>query len=140
MTTLNINLDPTVIAHLSNAGAADVINISITLGERGPAPVQAAPRITGPLAELMKAGELAAGDRLFFRQPRAKRMGWATVTEDGRLIVDGLTRPFTSPSRAAEAVTGNVINGWPLWRKADGKSEPTLDDLRQKVEMETEGS
>lgn len=140
MTTLNINLDPTVIAHLSSAGATDVINISITLGERVPSPVPATPRITGPLAELMKAGELAPGDRLFFSQPRARREGRATVTEDGKLIVKGLTRPFTSPSRAAEAITGNVVNGWPLWRLDNGTTQPTLDDLRQKVEMEAEGS
>ncbi|MQS36327.1 DUF4357 domain-containing protein [Streptomyces katsurahamanus] len=40
---------------------------------------------------------------------------------------------FPSPSKAAEAVTGNIINGWTLWQTPDGS---TLDQLRQKLDAE----
>lgn len=133
MTTLNINLDPSVIAHLSNAGATDVISISITLGEKAMEPVAVTSRPTGPLASLMTAGLLKANDKLAFYQRRAKRTGRATVTPDGQLIVDGHPKPFSSPSKAAEAVTGNVINGWTLWHTDNGRG-PTLDELRNRLE------
>lgn len=133
MTTLNINFDPSVIAHLANAGAVDVINISVTLGKKTVEPVAVTPKLTGPLAPLMKAELLKADERLAFSQPRANRTGRATVTPDGQLIVDGHPKPFSSPSKAAEAVTGNVINGWTLWRTNNG-SGPTLDELRTRLE------
>lgn len=132
MTTLNINLDPSVIAHLSSASAADVINISITLGETAVEPVAVTPKPTGPLADLMNAGLLKANDKLAFHQRRANRTGRATVTADGQLIVDGHPKPFSSPSKAAEAVTGNVINGWTLWHTDNGAG-PTLDELRNRL-------
>lgn len=133
MTTLNINLDPTVLAHLRSAGSADVINISITLGDKAvePAPVSA-PRYTGPLADLMEAGLLKPGDKLAFHQRRAKRTGRARVLSDGQLAVQGCSTAFSSPSKAAEAVTHNVINGWKLWRIDDGEG-PTLDELRDRL-------
>ncbi|MFE0472566.1 DUF4357 domain-containing protein [Streptomyces sp. NPDC058947] len=132
MTVLNIHLEPEVLAHLSRAGSTDVINISISLGAKPvkPAPVTTKP--SGPLADLMEAGLLKAGEELAFYQRRAKRTGRATVTSDGQLIVEGRTKAFSSPSKAAEAVTGNVINGWTLWRTEGGKG-PTLDELRNRL-------
>lgn len=133
MPTLNIHLDPTVIAHLANAGNGDTVNISIALGEKTIEPAAVTTKPTGPLAPLMKAGLLEAGEELAFHQRRAKRTGRATVTADGQLIVEGHPKPLSSPSKAAQAVTGNVINGWTLWR-TEGGSGPTLDDLRKLLE------
>ncbi|MFE1249995.1 hypothetical protein [Streptomyces sp. NPDC058735] len=62
-----------------------------------------------------------------------ERLGRAVVTADGQLVVDGHSSPFPSPSKAAEAVTGNVINGWTLWRTPEGF---TLDQLRQELDAE----
>jgi hypothetical protein len=133
---LNINFDSAVLAHLSGAGPDDVINISISLGEKAiePAPKM---RFTGPLAELMEAELLKPGDKLAFHQRRARRTGRATVLGDGRLAVNGNSEAFWSPSKAAQAVTGNVINGWTLWRKDDGEGL-TLDELRQRLERGAE--
>ncbi|MCX4902448.1 DUF4357 domain-containing protein (plasmid) [Streptomyces sp. NBC_01369] len=66
-------------------------------------------------------------------QRRANRSGRAVVTAEGQLIVDGHSSPFPSPSKAAEAITGNVINGWTLWQTPDGS---TLDQLRQRLDAE----
>lgn len=85
----------------------------------------------GPLADLMQAGLLEAGAVLSFHQRRANRSGRAVVTPDGQLVVDGHATPYPSPSKAAEAVTGNVINGWTLWHVEDGR---TLDVLRRELE------
>lgn len=132
MPTLKIDLDPTVLASLASAGSNGVINISVSLGERPAEPAPAAPRVTGPLADLMNSGLLRAGEELSFHQRRANRTGRAVVTEDGQLIVKGHPKPFTSPSKAAAAVTGNVINGWTLWRTSNGRG-PTLDELRERL-------
>lgn len=136
MPTLNIDLDATVLAHLVSAGDGDTINISITLGERkvvNPDPAFSKPR--GPLASLMEAGLLSAGDQLYFHQSRANRTGRATLTVDGQLIVEGHSRPISSPSAAAELVTGKIINGWTLWHLGDG-SGPTLDALRKRLQAQ----
>ncbi|MER0429357.1 DUF4357 domain-containing protein [Streptomyces microflavus] len=82
----------------------------------------------GPLGGLLQAGLLSAGTELTFHQRRANRRGRAVITAEDRLIVDGHASPFPSPSKAAEAITGNVINGWTLWHLPDGR---TLDGLRR---------
>ncbi|MFD9795513.1 DUF4357 domain-containing protein [Streptomyces sp. NPDC059070] len=131
MATLSIHFDPAVLAHLLTAGTDDTIHVTLALGG-GDSPAPQAPVIPhGPLAGLMKAGVLQEGTVLSFRQRRAGRQGRAVVTADGQLIVDGHASPFSSPSKAAEAVTGNVINGWTLWQLPDGH---TLDDLRRRLE------
>ncbi|MET9116629.1 MULTISPECIES: DUF4357 domain-containing protein [Streptomyces] len=128
MPTLNIHFESEIIAHLAKASANDTIHLSVSLGggEDTAAPKPVVPR--GPLADLMKADLLKAGAVLTFHQPRVDRRGRAVVTGDGQLIVDGHPTPFTSPSNAAAAVTGNPINGWTLWHLEDGQ---TLDDLRK---------
>ncbi|MFE9019972.1 DUF4357 domain-containing protein [Streptomyces sp. NPDC007808] len=133
MATLSIHFDPAVIARLVSASGDDTIHVTLSLGE-GAASAQTAPVIPqGPLAGLMRAGLLEPGAVLTFRQRRANRSGRAVVTADGQLVVDGHPSPFPSPSKAAEAVTGNIINGWTLWRTPDGS---TLDQLRQKLDAE----
>lgn len=133
MTVLKIDLDPEVLAHLSSAGASDVISISISLGEKAVEPAPVKTRFTGPLAPLMEAGLLEPGEKLAFHQPRARRTGRARVLSNGQLAVNGQPSAFWSPSKAAEAVTGNVINGWTLWRTQDGEG-PTLDELRNQAQ------
>ncbi|MFC5203868.1 restriction system modified-DNA reader domain-containing protein [Streptomyces kaempferi] len=129
MATLSIHFDPAVIARLTSAGGDDTIHVTLSLGA-GSATQAAAPIVPhGPLAALMQAGLLKPDTVLTFHQRRANRTGRAVVTSDGQLIVDGHSSPFPSPSKAAEAVTGNVINGWTLWHTPDGS---TLDQLRQK--------
>ncbi|MBQ1108463.1 DUF4357 domain-containing protein [Streptomyces anulatus] len=133
MATLSIHFDPAVIARLVSASGDDAIHVTLSLGE-GPASAQTAPVIPqGPLAGLMRAGLLEPGTVLTFRQRRANRLGRAVVTAEGQLVVDGHSSPFPSPSKAAEAVTGNVINGWTLWRTPEGS---TLDQLRQELDAE----
>ncbi|MEU5288688.1 DUF4357 domain-containing protein [Streptomyces sp. CA-278952] len=133
MATLSIHFDPAVIARLVSASGDDAIHVTLSLGE-GAVSAQAAPVIPqGPLAGLMRAGLLEPGTVLTFRQRRANRLGRAVVTAEGQLVVDGHSSPFPSPSKAAEAVTGNVINGWTLWRTPEGS---TLDQLRQELDAE----
>ncbi|MEU8096059.1 restriction system modified-DNA reader domain-containing protein [Streptomyces rubiginosohelvolus] len=133
MATLSIHFDPAVIARLVSASGDDTVHVTLSLGE-GAASTQAAPVIPqGPLAGLMRAGLLEPGTVLTFRQRRANRLGRAVVTAEGQLVVDGHSSPFPSPSKAAEAVTGNVINGWTLWRTPEGS---TLDQLRQELDAE----
>jgi site-specific DNA-methyltransferase (adenine-specific) len=131
MPTLKIDFDSAFLAHLTSASGNDTIHITLSLGSSEQAATAPAPAVPhGPLAELMKGGLLAADTVLTFHQRRANRSGRAVVTGEGRLIVDGHASPFSSPSKAAEAVTGNVINGWTLWHLPDGT---TLDELRKRL-------
>jgi len=131
MATLSIHFDPAVIASLTSASSDDTIHVTLSLGGGTPA-APATPVIPhGPLAGLMQAGLLAPGAVLSFHQRRANRSGRAVVTAEGQLIVDGHSSPFPSPSKAAEAVTGNVTNGWTLWHTDKGS---TLDELRQELD------
>jgi hypothetical protein len=134
MPKIEIDLDPTVLAHLLNASGNDTITISVKLGADNaqPAPVPGQTIPTGPLADLMKAGLIQPGTKLAFHQRRAKRTGRARVLSAGQIAVQGQSEAFWSPSKAAEAVTGNVINGWTLWRVDDGEG-PTLDELRKRL-------
>ncbi|MFE2943353.1 DUF4357 domain-containing protein [Streptomyces sp. NPDC059255] len=129
MPTLKIEFDSALLAHLTSASGNDTIHVTLSLGGAERTAAAPAPVVPyGPLAELMKANLLAADTVLTFHQRRANRSGRAVVTNEGQMIVDGHASPFSSPSKAAEAVTGNVINGWTLWQLRDGR---TLDDLRK---------
>ncbi|MFB6814379.1 DUF4357 domain-containing protein [Streptomyces sp. NPDC056347] len=134
MATLSIHFDPAVIARLTSASGDDTIHVTLSLG--GGSDGAAAPAVVphGPLAALMQAGLLEPGTVLTFHQRRANRSGRAVVTADGQLIVDGHPSPFPSPSKAAEAVTGNIINGWTLWH-VEGTGR-TLDDLRRDLDTQ----
>ncbi|MER6463820.1 restriction system modified-DNA reader domain-containing protein [Streptomyces sp. NPDC001288] len=133
MPTLSIDFDPAVIAHLMNASGDATVHVTLTLGTGGTSPSASSSPVVprGPLADLMEAGLLTAGTVLTFYQRRLKRSGRAVVTADGQLVVDGHATPFPSPSKAAQAVTGNVINGWTLWHVENGT---TLDGLRRELE------
>lgn len=133
MATLSIHFNPAVIASLASASNDHTIHVTLTLGGGEPDSEAAAVVPHGPLAALMQAGLLEPGTELTFHQRRANRSGRAVVTADGQLIVDGHSSTFPSPSKAAEAITGNVINGWTLWQTREGV---TLDKLRSRLDTE----
>lgn len=133
MATLSIHFDPAVLARLTSASGDDTIHVTLSLGGGEPTAPAASVIPHGPLADLMQAGLLKPDTVLTFHQRRANRSGRAVVTAEGQLIVDGHSSTFPSPSKAAEAVTGNVINGWTLWHTPDGS---TLDQLRKKLDAE----
>ncbi|MGW4219067.1 restriction system modified-DNA reader domain-containing protein [Streptomyces bacillaris] len=134
MPTVSLHFDPSVFAHLARATGDDTVHLTLSLGGGdGPPEITPSPVVPrGPLASLLQAGLLNPGTELNFFQRRANRRGRAVVTAEGQLIVDGHASPFPSPSKAAEAITGNVINGWTLWHlpAPDGR---TLDDLRREL-------
>ncbi|WP_445282594.1 DUF4357 domain-containing protein [Streptomyces sp. DSM 118148] len=140
MPTVSFHFDKSVLAKLIEAAPEETIHITLSLDippsadtsppQGSTAGQTVAPQ--GPLAGLLLKGLLQPGDVLSFQQRRAGRQATATVTAEGRLIVEGHTSPFTSPSKAAIAVTGSPINGWTLWRTADGR---TLDALRNELQQ-----
>lgn len=80
----------------------------------------------GSIADLLSSGLLVAGTTLHFDQ--GDKHAEATVTADGKLMVDG--KAYASPSTAgAKAVGIKATNGWAKWRV--GPSGPTLADLRE---------
>lgn len=133
MATLSIHFDPAVIASLTSASGDDTVHVTLSLGGGEPFAGAAAVIPHGPLAGLMQAGLIESGTELTFHQRRANRSGRAVVTAEGQMIVDGHSSAFPSPSKAAEAITGNVINGWTLWQTRDGA---TLDQLRRRLDTE----
>lgn len=139
MPTVSLHFDSSLVARLAAAGPDETVHITLSVdvppanSQDGRVPGEGrdiAPQ--GPLAELLLKGLLKAGDTLSFQQPRAGREAVATVTADGRLIVEGQAVPFTSPSKAASAVTGTASNGWALWRTAAGQP---LDALRTQLKQ-----
>jgi site-specific DNA-methyltransferase (adenine-specific) len=138
--TIQITLDSEVIDSIVAAGQDGAVSLTISVSTTPSAPSTpaAAPvRPRGPLAQLLLAGLLSAGDRLRFEQRRAGRAAYATVRGDGKLQVDGKSSLFTSPSRAASAITGSQINGWTLWRReSDGRTLDQLRDLLDESEDE----
>ena len=140
MPTVHITLDSDVIESIAAAGPDGSVSLSInvnTAPSTSPAPRPSPTTPRGPLAPLLLAGLLSAGDRLRFEQRRAGRTAYATVRADGKLNVDGRSSTFPSPSRAASAVTGSQINGWTLWqRETDGRTLAQLRDLLDEAEDE----
>ncbi|MFE7358157.1 DUF4357 domain-containing protein [Streptomyces sp. NPDC057543] len=141
MPIVSLHFDSSFLAKLAAAAPDETIHITLSIDTASPlstSPPQdsaagqaVAPQ--GPLAELLLQGLLQPGDVLSFQQRRAGRQATATVTAEGRLIVEGHPTPYTSPSKAAIAVTGSPINGWTLWRTADGR---TLDALRNELQQD----
>jgi hypothetical protein len=82
---------------------------------------------SGPLAPLIKRGDLVVGERLYWHRPRLGKRFIATVLASGELEVDG--RRYRSPSDAATACAQGAANGWTAWTKeSDGTR---LDELRR---------
>jgi hypothetical protein len=77
------------------------------------------------LADVLGAGLIDEGATLYARG-RLAAGRTATVLPDGALDVDGLR--YESPSGAARAVSGRIVNGWGFWL-VDPKSKRSLRDL-----------
>jgi hypothetical protein len=77
------------------------------------------------LADVLGAGLIEEGATLYARGRRAAGRT-ATVLSDGALDVDGVR--YESPSGAARAVSGHIVNGWGFWL-VDPKSKRSLHDL-----------
>ncbi|MFC5156700.1 DUF4357 domain-containing protein [Streptomyces amakusaensis] len=139
MPTVSLHFDNSVIARLVAAGPGETVHLTLSVDVSSGAAPSADARPAGvvapqgPLAGLLLEGLLAAGDVLSFRQQRAGREAVATVSSDGRLVVEGHAVPYASPSKAASAVTGSPANGWLMWRTADGRA---LDDLRNQLRQD----
>ena len=86
------------------------------------------------LADLVAAGLLTRGATLVPVDPRWP--GDATVTDGGGLRVADVT--YTSPSRAAQALSGRKAeSGWTFWA-IDTAQGPTLENLRTRLKSATE--
>jgi site-specific DNA-methyltransferase (adenine-specific) len=141
---LTLTIDPEVLSNLSTAGPEETIELTLSVRTDTPQArkkINLKVRPTGPLAALMRAGLLKSGDRLYFQQPRADRTAYATVRADGSLTVDGLPHRYRSPSQAASAVTGSVINGWTLWHRVgdDRRLDSLRDELGRTNELKISG-
>jgi hypothetical protein len=141
MPTVHIIFGPEVIDSITAAGPDGSVSLTINVSATTSAAPTPSPSFAitprGPLAPLLLAGLLSAGDRLRFEQRRARRTAYATVRADGKLNVDGKSSTFPSPSRAASAVTGSQINGWTLWvLENDGRTLAQLRDLLDEAEDE----
>ncbi len=85
--------------------------------------------IPGTVRDLLAAGRISAGTRLFAK--RAHREAQAEVAATGELLVDGVA--FRSPSTAAQrGLDVPSANGWRTWQTSDGVS---LSDLRSQLEL-----
>lgn len=83
--------------------------------------------IPGTVADLVSAGLLAAGEKLFLQQGSVQAHG--SVTTDGAIVVNNVA--YTSPSRAAaKALDLQSSNGWTTWH-VGSLSGATLDALRR---------
>ena len=80
------------------------------------------------LADLVRTGLVMAGAILYAR-PQAHKNRTCSVSEDGRLFVDGA--PYETPSGAAKAVTRSQGEpGWWFWLTEFGGAR-SLSDLRR---------
>ncbi|MFJ6798122.1 DUF4357 domain-containing protein [Streptomyces sp. NPDC091268] len=130
MPRITFHYDKSLIARITEAAEDETLHVTLTLDGIGE-PRTAEPVVPrGPLAPLIETGLLPVGTVLAFHQPRTDWTGSAVVTPEGKLLVAGHATPFPSPSTAATAVTGNMMNGWPLWYTPDGRA---LDDLRREA-------
>lgn len=83
----------------------------------------------GTVADLLAAGLLQAGTRLYAQQ--GGKSGVAVVNTAGELVVDQLS--FGSPSgAAAHALDLRSVNGWITWHLGN-LSGPTLASLREQL-------
>ena len=82
---------------------------------------------SGSVVDLLRAGLVAAGDEVEYRQVRQGVTHTATIEPDGQLRTSrGSER---SPSAALQALVGFSINGWKSWtHRPTGKSLSALRD------------
>ena len=82
------------------------------------------------IRDLVTGGLLRANEELVMHLGRSGKVVTGTVTREGTIrFPDG--RQFDTPSGAATAARGTIVNGWTVWRTArEGKS---LDDIRRQL-------
>lgn len=85
--------------------------------------------IRGTVQDLVKAGLLHPHAKLV--STSGKWPAEATVLPDGRIEYGG--RAFTSPSGAADHVTGGSVNGWSFWAAETDTGRVTLAALRARL-------
>lgn len=66
------------------------------------------------LLDLIRSGRLAVGTTLYHPARRHRERGVEAVVEVGGIRIGN--KVYTSPSAAAEAITGGPVNGWIFWR------------------------
>lgn len=129
-----IKVDDDIFAYLQARGRPfvdepnDVLRREL-LGDDPSEPVVAKPsRRPGSLMSLLRAGLIAADDKLIYIQPRRHNVFHASVTADGWITVDGTD--YDKPTPSLRECVGTAINGW-LWvHEPTGK---TLDQLRKEI-------
>ncbi|MET9199600.1 DUF262 domain-containing protein [Gordonia sp. NPDC003585] len=80
------------------------------------------------IGDLMLAGFIEEGDRVYHEQPRKGRSFAARISRAGRLLVGG--REFASPSGALSELVGTNRNGWRHWRLE--RTGETLEQVRER--------
>jgi Restriction Enzyme Adenine Methylase Associated len=81
------------------------------------------------LSDLLQAGLLRPGQKLWFRRKREIR---AEVTASGTIRLAG--REYTSPSTAGKAASqGSSTNGWVAWYVKEGDEWTDLAALRERL-------
>ena len=84
------------------------------------------PRTT--IKDLVDGGLIKAGAEVACEQSWGRGRIVAKVTEDGKIRLQN-GREFASPSGAAKAARGVVVNGWVAWK--DASTGRTLAQIRQ---------
>ncbi|WP_327190586.1 hypothetical protein [Streptomyces xinghaiensis] len=100
-------------ATVTTRTVGDDTHIDITLKEgTSSTATQTTP---GGLAPMIEAGDLKAGEVLYWSRPRLGVRHEATVLQNGWLSFEG--RPYRTPSGAAVAAAGSQADGWTAWRR-----------------------
>lgn len=88
------------------------------------------------ISDLMRAGLIAEGDRVYHEQPRKGTSFAARITRAGQLLTGG--RHYASPSTALSDLTGSSRNGWRDWRLE--RTGETLEQIRERFRRERESA
>ena len=92
--------------------------------------VRAASRVVyeETIGDLILAGYIHEGDRVYHEQPRKGRSFAARISRAGRLLVGH--REFATPSGALSDLVGSNRNGWRDWRLE--RTGETLEQVRER--------
>ncbi|WP_232715220.1 GmrSD restriction endonuclease domain-containing protein [Gordonia metallireducens] len=88
------------------------------------------------ISELMRAGLITEGDRVYHEQPRKGTSFTAKITRAGQFLTGG--RHYASPSSALSDLTGSSRNGWRDWRLE--RTGETLEQIRERFRQERESA
>lgn len=80
------------------------------------------------IGDLMYAGLLNDGDRVYHEQPRKGRSFAARITRAGTFLAGG--KEFASPSTALSDLVGSSRNGWRDWRLE--RTGESLEQIRER--------